>query len=146
LRNTVAVPTPPCCAGADVLLTDVAAVMPLLKRNYDNNVSPAALRGKIMQCAGGWGKGGLPPSWVCVGGRVGSEGHSNPWIAIVSAGLARHSSVVDLPLISATRQLSMGTTQSLHPTPHQKRNVAAAVVLLSGGPSPPPSHSPSDGS
>ena len=32
--------------GADVLLTDVAAVLPLLRRNYDNNLSPAALRGE----------------------------------------------------------------------------------------------------
>ncbi len=32
--------------GADVLLTDVAAVLPLLRRNYENNMSPAALRGE----------------------------------------------------------------------------------------------------
>ena len=31
--------------GCDVLLTDVAAVLPLLRRNYENNLSPAALRG-----------------------------------------------------------------------------------------------------
>lgn len=39
-------------AGADVLLTDVAEVMPLLRRNYENNISPAALRCK---CSGGMG-------------------------------------------------------------------------------------------
>eukprot|EP00882_Tetradesmus_deserticola_P020392 GHRQ01022031.1.p1 GENE.GHRQ01022031.1~~GHRQ01022031.1.p1 ORF type:complete len:180 (+),score=67.43 GHRQ01022031.1:225-764(+) len=32
--------------GANVLLTDVAEVMPLLQRNYDNNLSAAALRGE----------------------------------------------------------------------------------------------------
>ena len=32
--------------GADVLLTDVAAVLPLLRRNYENNLSPAVLRGE----------------------------------------------------------------------------------------------------
>ncbi len=32
--------------GADVLLTDVAAVLPLLRRNYENNMSPPALRGE----------------------------------------------------------------------------------------------------
>jgi hypothetical protein len=35
--------------GANVLLTDVAEVMPLLQRNYDNNLSAAALRGKMQQ-------------------------------------------------------------------------------------------------
>lgn len=32
--------------GAEVALTDVAAVLPLLQRNYQNNLSPAALRGE----------------------------------------------------------------------------------------------------
>jgi hypothetical protein len=32
-----------------VLLTDVAEVMPLLQRNYDNNLSAAALRGGMRQ-------------------------------------------------------------------------------------------------
>jgi hypothetical protein len=31
--------------GADVVLTDMAPVLPLLRRNYENNLSPAALRG-----------------------------------------------------------------------------------------------------
>ena len=31
--------------GCNVLLTDVAAVLPLLRRNYANNLSPAVLRG-----------------------------------------------------------------------------------------------------
>jgi hypothetical protein len=33
--------------GCDVLLTDVAAVLPLLRRNYENNLSPAVLRGAL---------------------------------------------------------------------------------------------------
>ena len=32
--------------GANVLLTDVAAVLPLLRRNYENNLSPPVLRGE----------------------------------------------------------------------------------------------------
>jgi protein N-lysine methyltransferase METTL21D len=31
--------------GANVMLTDVKEVLPLLRRNYENNLSPAALRG-----------------------------------------------------------------------------------------------------
>lgn len=31
--------------GADVVLSDMAPVLPLLRRNYENNLSPAALRG-----------------------------------------------------------------------------------------------------
>jgi hypothetical protein len=31
--------------GADVVLSDVAAVLPLLRRNYEHNLSAAALRG-----------------------------------------------------------------------------------------------------
>lgn len=34
--------------GADVVLTDVKAVLPLLKRNYETNLSPAALRGMML--------------------------------------------------------------------------------------------------
>jgi hypothetical protein len=32
--------------GADVVLTDMAPVLPLLRRNYENNLSPAALKGE----------------------------------------------------------------------------------------------------
>jgi hypothetical protein len=32
--------------GVDVTLTDVKEVLPLLKRNYEQNLSPAALRGE----------------------------------------------------------------------------------------------------
>lgn len=35
-------PKPP---GADVTLTDVKEVLPLLRRNYEQNLSPAAIRG-----------------------------------------------------------------------------------------------------
>ena len=59
----------PVDPGADVLLTDVAEVMPLLKRNYENNVSPAALRGEktirnVFVCGGGGGTGRCQP-WEC---------------------------------------------------------------------------------
>ena len=33
--------------GCDTVLTDVAAVLPLLHRNYENNLSPSALRGVL---------------------------------------------------------------------------------------------------
>lgn len=36
--------------GADCVLTDVAEVLPLLTRNYEANISPAA-------CRGGWMSG-----------------------------------------------------------------------------------------
>lgn len=34
----------PIVVGANVLLTDVKEVLPLLQRNYENNISPAALK------------------------------------------------------------------------------------------------------
>lgn len=34
--------------GGHVLLSDVAAVLPLLTRNYENNLSAAALRGEFL--------------------------------------------------------------------------------------------------
>ena len=37
--------------GCDVLLTDVAAVLPLLRRNCMNNLSPAVLRGAFASCS-----------------------------------------------------------------------------------------------
>lgn len=58
-------PNPPttntlCLPGANVMLTDVAEVMPLLRRNYDNNLSHAALRCELKwwghwRGGGGWG-------------------------------------------------------------------------------------------
>ncbi|KAK9812794.1 hypothetical protein WJX72_003942 [[Myrmecia] bisecta] len=35
--------------GSEVVLTDVASVVPLLQRNYENNLSPAALQGSDLQ-------------------------------------------------------------------------------------------------
>ena len=68
----------PVDPGADVLLTDVAEVMPLLKRNYENNVSPAALRGEktirnVFVCGGGGGLGAANHGSVSEGVSLGTE-------------------------------------------------------------------------
>lgn len=46
--------------GCDVVLTDVAEVIPLLQRNFENNLSRSALQGQALE----W-------SWRRVGGKLG---------------------------------------------------------------------------
>lgn len=36
--------------GCDITVTDTAEVVSLLQRNYENNLSPAALRGDAAAC------------------------------------------------------------------------------------------------
>ncbi|GBF92173.1 hypothetical protein Rsub_05255 [Raphidocelis subcapitata] len=123
--------------GADVVLTDMLPVLPLLRRNYENNLSPAALRaasgdgahaeaaGRVAVAELDWSQ----PSHFTGGGEGGAGVVSPPFDYILAADCVYHEHLLR-HLYRALLALSDSRTTILVANERRSESVQAAFSDL----------------